>query len=134
MSEKILIIGLGFLGNTIFQQATRFHMESFGTHRLDLDICNMESIEKKIGEINPDYIINCAALTNLDQIELNPVNAYAVNAYGAKNLAIVSLKKKIKLIHISTDSVFDGKKGSYKEKDLPNPINEYSKSKKIGED
>ena len=134
MSEKILIIGLGFLGNTIFRQTTRFNMEPFGTHTLDLDICNIQSIEKKIDEIKPDYIINCAALTNLDQIELNPSNAYAVNAHGAKNLAIVSLKKKIKFIHISTDSVFDGKKGLYKEDDLPNPINEYSKSKKMGED
>ena len=134
MSEKILIIGLGFLGNAIFRQAARFNMESFGTHRLDFDICNIESIKKKIDEIKPDYIINCSALTNLDQIESNPATAYAVNAYGAKNLAIVSLKKKIKFIHISTDSVFDGKKGSYKEEDLPNPINEYSKSKKMGED
>jgi len=134
MSEKFLIIGLGFLGNTIFQQATKFSIKPFGTHRSHLDICNIESIEKKIDEIKPDYIINCAALTNLDQIELNPEDAYAVNAHGAKNLAIVSLKKRIKLIHISTDSVFDGKIGHYKEEDLPNPINEYAKSKKMGED
>jgi dTDP-4-dehydrorhamnose reductase len=134
MSEKFLIIGLGFLGNTIFQQVTKFSIKPFGTHKSDLDICNIESIEKKIDKIKPDCIINCAALTNLDQIESNPKNAYAINAYGAKNLAIVSLKKKIKLIHISTDSVFDGKIGSYKEEDLPNPINKYAKSKKMGED
>lgn len=134
MAEKILIIGLGFLGNTIFQKSTKFNMKSFGTHKSDLNISNMELIEKEIDEVKPDYIINCAALTNLDQIESDPTDAYAVNAHGAKNLAIISLKKKIKLIHISTDSVFDGKRGSYKEEDLPNPINEYAKSKKMGED
>lgn len=134
MTEKILIIGLGFLGNTIFQKSTKSNMKSFGTHKSDLDISNMELIEKKINEVKPDYIINCAALTNLDQIESDPTNAYVVNAHGAKNLAIVSLKKKIKLIHISTDSVFDGKRGSYKEEDMPNPVNEYAKSKKMGEE
>ncbi|MFZ0183902.1 MAG: SDR family oxidoreductase [Nitrosotalea sp.] len=134
MAEKILIIGLGFLGNTIFQQAPKFNVKPFGTHKLDLDICSIESIEKTVEKTQPDCIINCAALTNLDQIESSPTAAYAVNSQGAKNVAIVSLKKKIKLIHISTDSVFDGKKGMYDENDLPNPINEYAKSKKIGED
>lgn len=134
MSEKILIVGLGFLGSTIFKQATKFSLKPFGTHIIDLDISNITSIEKKIDDVKPDYIINCAALTNLDQIELNSISAYAVNAYGAKNLASVSYKKKIKFIHISTDSVFDGKCGLYKEEDMPNPINEYAKSKKMGED
>lgn len=134
MTEKILIIGLGFLGNTLLRQARKSNMEFFGTHKSDLDISNMSLIEKKIEEIKPDYIINCAALTNLDEIESNPSNAYAVNSHGAKNLAIASFKKKIKLIHVSTDSVFDGKKGLYKEEDLPNPINEYARSKKMGED
>lgn len=134
MAEKILIIGLGFLGNTIFHQASKFNLKPFGTHRLDLDICSIESIEKAVERTRPDCIINCAALTNLDQIESDPTEAYAVNSQGAKNVALVSAKKKIKLIHISTDSVFDGKKRMYDEDDLPNPINEYAKSKKRGED
>jgi dTDP-4-dehydrorhamnose reductase len=82
----------------------------------------------------PDIIINCAALTNLEQIESNSKKAYLVNAYGVKNIADVCKRNKIKMIHISTDSVFDGTQGMYSESDIPNPVNEYAKSKKLGED
>jgi dTDP-4-dehydrorhamnose reductase len=73
-------------------------------------------------------------LTNIDQIEINSSEAYQVNGIGAKNVSVISNREKIKLIHISTDSVFDGKKGMYDENDSPFPINEYAKSKKMGED
>ena len=138
MSEKILIIGKGFLGGSIALTATELGINVIGTHYHTRDVwiyvTNIDSIEKVISNNNPDFIINCAGLVNLNQIESNPENAYEVNAYGAKNVALVAHKKKIKLIHISTDSVFSGKNGLYTEEDEPHPINQYAKSKKMGED
>jgi len=138
MSDKILIIGKGFLGSAIFSKCQNSGIHVLGTHYNKsipiIDITNINSIEKVANEFRPDLIINCAALTNLEQIESNPERAYAINAYGAKNIAAVSKQNKIKMIHVSTDSVFDGIKGMYHENDIPNPINEYAKSKKLGED
>jgi len=138
MPDKILIIGKGFLGSTIFSTCQNAEIHVLGTHYNKstpiVDITNINSIEKVANKFRPDLIINCAALTNLDQIESNPERAYAINAHGAKNIASVSKQNKIKMIHISTDSVFDGIKGMYHEDDIPNPINEYAKSKKMGED
>ena len=138
MSDKILIIGKGFLGGTIFSTCQNAGINVLGTHYNKsipiIDITNINSIEKVVSEFKPDLIINCAALTNIDQIEFNPKRAYAINAYGAKNIAEISRQNKIKMIHISTDSIFDGIKGMYCEDDIPNPINEYAKSKKMGED
>jgi len=134
MPEKLLIIGQGFLGDAIFSAATNLQISVTGTHRTQIDVRNVDSIEKIVTKTNPDIIINCAALTNVDELESNPDAAYAVNAHGAKNTAIIAHKKKIKLIHISTDSVFDGEKGFYSEEDVPQPVNIYGKSKKLGED
>ncbi len=84
---------------------------------------------------NPyDFCINCAAYTNVEQAEKTPEIAYSVNAEGVKNLAMACKVNGVKLIHISTDYVFDGeKKEGYYPEDIPNPINEYGKSKLKGE-
>jgi len=137
MSTKILIIGKGFLGNVIFNTALKNNFNCIATKYSSeekLDISNFELVEKFITKNNPDYIINCAGLTDVDKIELDSKKAYEVNAYGAKNLALIVNKKNIRLIHISTDSVFDGNGKWYTEEDEPNPINEYAKTKKLGED
>lgn len=136
MAEKILIIGKGFLGGYIFDQSSLMGLSPVTTNHdaVNFDIRDINLVEKVISYHKPDFIVNCAALTNIDQIEANPTEAYQVNGDGAKNVAMVANKEKIKLIHVSTDSVFDGKKGMYNENDLLFPINEYAKSKKIGED
>lgn len=108
------------------------HATKYSTDKIDVGEINQ--VEKIINEINPDYIINCAAITQVDEIEKNPSPAYRVNADGAKNVATIAERKKIKNVYISTDSVFDGERGFYTENDKPNPINEYGKSKKLGED
>jgi len=137
MSEKILIIGKGFLGNAIFNTALKNKFQCITTKYSSeekIDICNYDLIEKFITKTKPDYIINCAGLTNTDKIESDSTKAYEVNAYGVKNLALIANKKNILLVHISTDSVFDGNSKWYNEEKEPNPINEYAKTKKLGED
>jgi len=138
--KKILIIGRGFLGDYIFQELKRQPNKIFTTiHKnasgdnIFLDISNSKMVEQVFDEINPDIVINCAANTNVDYLEENPQQAYDVNSLGPKNLAILCSEKKSRLIHVSTDGIFDGKKGMYKENDVPNPVNVYGRSKLDGE-
>ena len=132
----LLIIGNGFLGNNLQKNAINQGLNSHLTdyRKSGIDIRNISNIEGIINQEKPRIIINCAAISNIDLIENNSDNAFEVNAVGAKNLAIICEKLNLKLVHISTDSVFDGRGKMYTENDLPNPINEYSKSKKMGED
>lgn len=134
--KKLLVIGKGFLGTTISNVAKINEFEVFEASQksgIIIDIRKSSSIEEVVKKINPDMIINCAAITDVDRIENESKNAYDVNAYGAQNISKISKKYSNRLIHISTDSVFDGTKGRYKENDTPNPINQYSKSKLEGE-
>jgi len=133
---KLLVIGSGFLGSSITFQAKNLGMSVINTHKVgdpQVDIRDTNSIEKIFLHTKPDCVINSAAQTNVDDIEKHPKEAYSINAYGAENVANVSKKYKIPLLHISTDSVFDGLYGMYSESDVPNPINEYGKSKLLGE-
>ena len=139
MIQRILVIGTGFLGQQILLDATNFKKNVLGTSlsstnsMMKLDIRKIDSISNCISEFEPDMIINCAANVNLDFLENNPDLAFSINSEGAKNVALVAKKKCIKLVHISTDGVFDGAKGMYSENDSPNPINVYGKSKFLGE-
>jgi len=135
--KKLLIIGKGFLGNIISIIAKTKNFQVFeASHNsgIRIDVRKIESVEDVIKKTNPAIIINCAAITELDKIEKESKNAYEVNSYGAQNIAKISSKYSTRLIHISTDSVFDGKKGNYLESNKPNPINEYGKSKNLGEE
>lgn len=100
----------------------------------DLDITDFEKA-KEIIEINrPDVLINCAAFTDVDGCEKDPQRAIKVNAFGVKNLATICDNLDTKLVHISTDYVFDGtSKKPYCEWDVCNPKTVYGKSKLLGE-
>jgi dTDP-4-dehydrorhamnose reductase len=100
----------------------------------DVDITNVIELSDYFDKNKFDYCINCAAYTNVEQAEKTPEIAFKVNAEGVKYLAEICEKANTILIHISTDYVFDGeKKEPYTVNDLPNPINEYGKSKLLGE-
>lgn len=140
MIQKILLIGSGFLGSYIEKEANLRNLEIissyFSKEKKDeqkLDITNKDNLRKCVETIEPDLIINCAALTNIDFLENHPEQAYAINSDGAKNVAQVSNEFGIRFIHISTDSVFDGNGDMYTENDQPNPLNVYAKSKLLGE-
>ncbi|MCL4458492.1 MAG: dTDP-4-dehydrorhamnose reductase [Chloroflexi bacterium] len=100
----------------------------------DLDITDYEATLRAIEEFAPDVIIHAAALTNVDGCELDPDTAYRVNGLGTQSVALAAHQVGAAMVYISTDYVFDGKKGEpYLEFDEPNPINMYGKSKLAGE-
>lgn len=127
---KTLITGSnGMLGSDlckVFPEAITL------THK-DLDITNRAQVLDFIQKISPDVVINAAAYTNVDGCEDNQELAFQVNGYGPGNLAEACNKIGAKLVHFSTDYVFDGSKAQYKEFDIPSPINVYGQSKLLGE-
>ncbi len=105
-------------------------VDVIGKSSKELDITNFDKVRSFIGELKPDAVINAAAYTNVDGCESNEELAYAVNAYGAKNLAIACEDIGAKLAHISTDYVFEGIGNTpFNEYDEPSPqsINRISK-------
>lgn len=105
--------------------------DCFVTDEHQVDICNREAVEDVDGYT---HIINCAAYTNVDGAEKEIERAFAVNRNGVQNLAEAAKKRGAKLVHFSTDFVFDGKREvPYREEDLPNPLSVYGKSKYEGE-
>ena len=99
----------------------------------DIDICDL-GLCGIVAELRPDLILNTAALTDVDGCERDPDAAFAVNALGARNVALAAARIGADLVHFSTDYVFDGRKGeAYWEFDVPTPINVYGASKLAGE-
>ncbi|WP_459210256.1 dTDP-4-dehydrorhamnose reductase [Aquimarina rhabdastrellae] len=135
---NILITGAnGQLGKSIFAKTKETTIDNINwdfKNSRDLDITDDNKLREVFKEKKYDYIINCAAYTNVEQAEKTPQLALAVNSNAIKYLTEICKEKSIKLIHISTDYVFDGEKSEpYKINDKTNPINEYGKSKLLGE-
>lgn len=100
----------------------------------EADITDKPKLEKLFSEIKFDWVINCAAYTNVEKAESEEEKTFKINATGAKNLAEVCNENRATLVHFSTDYVFDGKaEKPYKETDKTNPINVYGASKLKGE-
>jgi len=98
-----------------------------------LDLTNFSMVEDFILKKKPDIIINTAAITDVDKCETEKDIAYKVNAEVVKHIVRVARVIEAYFIQISTDYVFDGQKGLYKEEDLPNPINYYGLTKLLGD-
>jgi dTDP-4-dehydrorhamnose reductase len=100
-----------------------------------LDVSDFDQVETVVKELNPECIVNTAAYTNVDGAETNVGLAYAVNALGPRNLAVLAASLDIPLMHVSTDYVFDGRSAvPYHEFDRPNPLSVYGASKLAGEE
>ena len=100
----------------------------------DLDITRADLLEEKINHARPDCIINAAAYTAVDKAEAETELAFNVNAVGAENVARAAAARGIRLVHISTDFIFDGKSGRpYTPADQAAPLGVYGKSKLAGE-
>lgn len=131
---KILLLGhKGMLGSDLLLKLN-VKNEVFGLDKEEIDIVSASECKKAIKEIEPDVVINAAAYTNVDGCETAKDECFAVNAEAVKNIAEVCRDKNIRIIHFSTDYVFDGAaKKPYKEDHQCNPINTYGASKMAGE-
>ena len=131
---KILLTGASGQLGTAMQVALVGH-DVIPLTKANLDISDFDKVQKVVKELNPECILNTAAYTNVDGAETNVHLAYAVNALGPRNLAVVAASLDIPLMHVSTDYVFDGRSSvPYHEFDRPNPLSVYGASKLAGEE
>ena len=116
---------------------TSYHRSFVLDHHLfdytQLDITNRSDVKSLVTSFRPDIIVNAAAMTDVEVCETQRELAWKVNVIGVENLVEVSRRINCTLIHVSTDYVFDGKHGPYRESDRVNPINYYGKTKLAGE-
>ena len=141
---RILITGAsGLLGLNLALETTRRHTV-FGTVNLhalktnaftviQTDLLTPGAVERLLESTQPDWVIHCAALANLDACEADPLLAQQLNTDLPRTLASHVASSGARLVHISTDSVFDGLRGDYSEEDIPTPIGVYSRTKLNGE-
>lgn len=133
---KILVTGAnGQLGTAIKKESSIFpDLAIFYTDIEETDICSKESVQLALKKYAPNVVVNCAAYTAVDKAEDEEDKAFALNADAPTNLAEQCKLMGVKLIHISTDYVFDGKSNvPYVETDRVNPLSVYGKSKLEGE-
>lgn len=97
------------------------------------DLLDPGTAERLVAEIQPDWVINCAALAIVDACETNPVRAKKLNTELPAKLAAYVARGGARLLHVSTDAVFDGARGDYREDDAPNPLSVYAQTKLDGE-
>lgn len=135
--KKILLIGQdGMLGGELYERLAKIY-DVYSTTLQTLDICDKDAVINKVEEVMPEYVINCAAFTNVDACETNFEVANKVNGIAVGNIAEAVKKIDAKLIHISTDYVFDGTLDvdkAYLEDMNTNPITAYGKTKLLGEE
>ena len=98
-----------------------------------MDITSREQVLQVIGDENPDVIINTAAMTQVDQCETDREACWELNVTAVENIVAACEANKSFLVHLSTDFVFDGEDGPYREDDQPNPISYYAESKLASE-
>ena len=134
---KFLITGYnGQLGYDIVRElVSRGYKDYLAVDRSKMDITNKEEVDRVILEYRPDVIFHCAAWTQVDKAEDMEEACYNVNVVGTKNIVDASIEVGAKILYMSTDYVFDGKKeGLYVEDDKVNPMSVYGKTKYLGEE
>jgi len=131
---KILITGVnGQVGHALMRELNDH--ELIGLTQQDCDLTNLDQIKQVIDQHQPDLIINPAAYTKVDQAEEQPELTFQINRDAPKVMAEKAREYNIRLIHFSTDYVFDGeKKGAYEEDDPTHPLGVYGESKCAGEE
>lgn len=141
---RILVTGAsGLLGLNLALEAAKDHMvfgvvnqhairsEAFTVFQADL--LSDHALEQVFERAQPNWVINCAALANLEDCEANPELARQLNSELPARLARYVARGGARLVHISTDAVFDGQRGNYSETDSPNPLSVYARTKLEGE-
>lgn len=151
--ERVLILGItGMLGHTLFKEMNKnTNLEVFGTTRNknglenyftedemikirgNVDADNFETVIRAIASVQPTIIINCIGIIKQLPISKDPLTAITVNAQLPHRISLVARSANARFIHISTDCVFNGKKGNYTEKDHSNAEDLYGRTKFLGE-
>lgn len=131
---KIVVLGAGGRLGAALVREFRPKYDVAGFDHAQLDLSNLEGLREKVGATTFDVLINAAAFTNVDACETELDRAFLINAEAPGVLAEICNEKDAKLIHFSTDYVFDGRKRApYTEEDQANPISAYGESKLAGE-
>ncbi|PID56538.1 NAD(P)-dependent oxidoreductase [candidate division KSB3 bacterium] len=143
-SQILISGGSGFLGWNLARYAAEDHnvFLTYHQHQVNVEGCkapyycdlrNEQATEKLIKDLHPDVIIHTAALANADDCEARQSAAYAINVDGTLNLVRQAEKIGARFVYISTDMVFDGANGNYREEHRPTPLNYYGETKLLGE-
>jgi dTDP-4-dehydrorhamnose reductase len=143
--KKIFILGIGSLTGSKLAILTKINYRVSGSYNLrdpnipgmsstKLDIVDIKKVENLLNQADPDFVVNTCAINNVDYCEKNRDVAKSINADFVTSLSKICKSIGSKLVHLSSDSVFDGtKKTPYVEEDPPNPINYYGHTKLLGE-
>lgn len=141
-NNRVLLTGSGGLLGSAFTKRTSHMCKLFKLHKgmgdiknnsFNVDIKDKKAVDSIIKELSPTIIVHTAALTNLDFCEKNKEDAWNVNVEGTRNITLACRETGAKMVYVSTDYVFDGNNGRYKETDTLNPISSYAKTKYEGE-
>ncbi|NAZ31370.1 MAG: sugar nucleotide-binding protein, partial [Acidilobus sp.] len=141
---RYLIIGAGQLGSELVRQLKAngaggpevfytYHTRDPLGFGMRLDVTAFDLLEDLIIRLSPDVVINAVAMTDVDACEVDRALALKINAEAVRHMVRVARVTGSYLVHVSTDYVFDGERGMYREEDEPNPINYYGLSKLLGE-
>lgn len=147
---KILILGAtGMLGSKLLQyfsgkynvigttrstdQPSHAFFSNLPKLKTNVDVNSIDTIENVILDEQPDVVINCIGIIKQKKEAQNPIASIEVNALFPHKLANLCKEKAVRVIHISTDCVFSGKKGNYKECEMPDPVDLYGRTKLVGE-
>ncbi|MCG0045549.1 dTDP-4-dehydrorhamnose reductase [Priestia aryabhattai] len=135
MSQKVLITGAnGQLGKELVELFTAKGFEVYGFGRDKMDITNQTQVQEVISTLKPNIVLHSAAHTQVDLAESEPEQAFSINAYGTRNVAVAAEAVGAKLVYVSTDYVFDGTADEpYNEFSPTSPLGVYGKSKLAGE-
>lgn len=125
--------GSGTLGSQLILDSQNYGVSFISPSSEECDIRSNWQVDNKIGNFEGDTVVHCAAFTDVKKAERYPLLAAKINVIGTFNILHACVKYQKKLIYISTDYVFDGKKGNYKTSDAINPLSKYSKTKAAAE-
>jgi dTDP-4-dehydrorhamnose reductase len=141
--DRILVIGAGLLGSRLIAQSPKtFELHSAdidaalsspGCQFHNLDIADKKAVNDLILSLRPTVVFHTAAMTDVDRCEIEMEQALKVNGTASGHIALACAKVNAFLCYISTDYVFGGRRGNYTEEDVPTPINQYGRSKLLGE-
>ena len=132
MGREVLVTGAGgVLGRTL---VSLLGPRAAGLTHAELDVADASAVRDAISAAAPRIVVHCAAMTNVDACESDPDACWAINAEGAGHVARAASEAGARVVHVSTDYVFDGERGSYTELDETNPLQVYGRAKLAAED